>query len=205
MLDAAVASSGYTLFKHAGTGENKGKVFKFFRTDADVHLKFDVALLKAGSESRPKPKAKKLRGKEPAPVPPVVTGVFPLRDTLAEMKRRGKASGVSTVHGTLTPQSKKTSTTLSPSLPEVIHLAGDTSNPYAGFLTKQDFESLGNIGGCNWCRNRVRFGYTGITVYLADNMVLCPTCAGNEEVSTLSDVAPASRIYVSRAAMAELR
>jgi predicted glutamine amidotransferase len=210
MLDAALQRAGtYTLYKKQSE-KHPEKSFRFFQTEVDIHYTVDVEKLAKGSKDRPKITAAKLAGKEPVEVK---TPTYPF--VVDRSKPHGTVCGSSTNVTTLMQQSKKNKTTLKTiSLsgePSAITLLGDIHNPYAGYFDKQKFYFLGSYstgsGGpcCSWCHERIPYGQAGLTIFTRDNIIHCAKCSGNETVSLISDVAPATRIYVPRAAFNELR
>lgn len=143
--------------------------YSFLPMDVDVHYSFDVSLLKEG-KNRPKPKVKKLTGKEPEPVrsswSPAKDDPFGRSETTSVGWKRstGKEKGR---HGN-----------------EVFHLIGDNDNPLAGTIRKADFERMVKFG-CAWCSKDVDFTDEGICIYERDNSVLCRECSGDVEVTRI--------------------
>jgi predicted glutamine amidotransferase len=210
MLDAALQKSGtYSLFKKESE-KTPGKTFRFFQTEVDILYSVDIEKLAKGGKERPKITAVKLAGKEPVEA----ATAYPF---VVHSKTPGTRSGNITSGTTHTQHSKKnTKTTLrtisSSGDSGILTLTGDVNNPYAGYFNKQGFYFLGATHGsrkdgpeCSWCHDTVPYGQPGITVFKKDNVILCAQCSGHELVTPLSDVAPANRIYVTRAEFSELR
>lgn len=143
--------------------------YSYLPTDEDVLYSFDIELLKQG-KGRPKPKVKKLPGKEPV----VVSSYAPAKDDPFEM--RGGQFGMG-FHGTQTSM-----TTSRSKEKDVIHLVGDNDNPLAGTVKKADFEAMAKFG-CAWCSADVAYDDEGIIVIEKDNAVLCAECSGDIDVT----------------------
>lgn len=175
MIDAAtrMSAGGYDLYTEGK--EN----FKFFATDENVHYKFDVNLLKAGGDKRPRPKAKPLAGREPKPVAAAASSPFP--------HGNGHHCSQTTGSRTNSTTTSRGTTSSTESSKNVVHLLGDISNPFAGFVNKEKFDALAKYG-CSYCSRDVYFGEPGITIFERDDILLCPLCSEND-----SDT---SRIYV---------
>jgi hypothetical protein len=146
--------------------------FSYLPTDEDILYTFDIELLKQG-KGRPKPKVRKLAGKEPAPV---VSSWTPAKDDPFDM--RGGQHGMG-FHST-----RPTTQTKSRGKKETIHLLGDNDNPLAGTVKEADFRAMAKFG-CAWCQKPVNFNDEGIIVIEKDNAVICnrETCAGGGEVT----------------------
>lgn len=208
MLDAVLQKAGtYSLFKKVSTKDPK-KEFRFFQTEADTLYTVDVEKLAKGSKERPKITVAKLAGKEPEET---ATTTYPFGDPST---RHGTVCGSGTARTTLMQHSKKNTKTTTRSSDErgVITLLGDLDDPYANYFNKLSFSFLGtnyksnsDYPECSWCHQSVPYGQPGLTIYVRSNTILCAKCSGHEEVSMISDIAPATRIYVTRAAFNELR
>lgn len=158
----------------------------FWATMENWWYVFDLEELKAGATVRPKPRVKELKGKE-APVSTYVAG--------------GNPFGRVGPHGTPT-----TSTTTSPSTSSnagsetgddmkgaVFQISGNNHKPFGPFLTESEFNKSFN-GGCSWCGNVIDFDEPGLTVYVEQDKVLCPSCTGN---TGSKGKIPTTRIYIS--------
>lgn len=139
---------------------------RFWSTEENIHYRFDIDELKSGKKERPKPKAKELRGKEPAPA--VVTGTSGGYNPFG---RRGENSGQS--H----------STTKSASDATTIHLIGDENNPFAGYMGYDKFMQLGKYG-CSWCGGPIYWGEKGIVLFERDDLLICSDCSKEDKEVT---------------------
>lgn len=156
---------------------NERGTFKFFATEIDVHYRFDLAALRAGSEERPKPKVKEIKGKEA----PVVTSTVAWEDPFPHGPHSYyKASANSkTTSGTTTstPGKNGIKKRLEPSVADtIIGLVGSPTDPYAGMIKRDDFEYMTKFG-CSWCQASVKWGDVGITIYDRDQICLCSDCS----------------------------
>jgi predicted glutamine amidotransferase len=210
MLDAALQRAGnYSLFKKQSTNSPE-KSFRFFQTEVDTLYSVDVEKLSKGSKDRPKLTACKLAGKEP-----VEAGTsYPFRGSSSG--QHGNGCGKTTVETLINRSTQKAKTTTrtntSSAEPGAITLLGDIGSPYAGYYTEMSFSFLGTTYNsrrgepeCSWCHKPIPFGQPGLCIFTRDNIIICSKCNGNEPVSALSDIAPATRVYVPRAAFNELR
>lgn len=179
MINSAVElGSGPKLYKETDTG------FKFWATEEDIHYSFDVEALKKGG-SRPKPKAKILKGKEPKPVV-ASGGADPFN----------RSSGMVTDwHPPLSSTTgSKTHSNTGPVLgsntrpKSVMHLIGDPDNPLAGYFDEEQFKQLAKYG-CSFCLGKVEFRDRGIVIFERDDILLCKDCSGGHGMNP-------SRIYV---------
>lgn len=157
----------------------EGTRFKFFPTEEDVHMKFDVGLITKGDEKSLSPKTNPVKGKEP---PVVVQGNFPI-------KQHGNSCGFGPA-GKNKQTGSTILTTKSPS--NVLHWLGTTASPLAGYISEEKFNEIAKYG-CSWCQSDVHYGDVGIAIYERDDMLLCAKCVGNDEV----DEKTATRIYAS--------
>jgi hypothetical protein len=225
MLDAALNHTQigtYKFYMHQSK-ENPEKKYKFRQIPIDMWLTLDVNKIVKGGKEPTKFYAVPLAGKEPVAasnVAPFVMGSGPqhgsgcggsstnlMHDRLQQLRQKSTEKAK-----TSTGQTKKFthSTGTQPSEPGLIHLIGDTDQPYARYVEPFEFGHFGHEqrGGdplCNWCREPVTYGAPGITVFFRDNVLICTKCSGHEEVSALSDIAPATRFIVTRAMMKEAR
>lgn len=185
---AKMSTPPYEMYVEEGTG------FKYWPFDDNIHYRFDVNLLKAGSTERPKPKAKELKGKEPATATGV-TGANPFGRQA--MGFHGTHTHISTENGTTTNSHGTTRRTKDKDKPvNIIHLLGDIGSPFAGFIDKEKFAELAKYG-CSWCQADVEYGEAGCTIYDRDDMLLCPACSGYDA----SDANKATRVYVGHTAI----
>lgn len=173
--------------------DKPGEFYRFFKLPENQHIKFNLSDMMKGSKDRPKPVCKMIYGKEPIKSSgnkPTVWDPFPQR-------------GVNAV-GFHTP-ANSTTTSLSSTTrsgDRIIHLFGFDNEPYANVIGRQRFAELvqegttdGKIGqvGCSWCNKDIPFGTKGITVYEAQDVILCGPCSGQQP-----DVEPvaAARVFV---------
>lgn len=181
MIDAAVnlASShqNYELYTDSIHG------YRFWQTPEDVHLKYDIDKLKAGGTEKPKPVAKELKGKAPAPV--VTYGAagnnpFPRGNSVS-----GNKSGQATTNSTTTSHGTTSHTS---SEDNVVHLFGTIDQPFAGFITREKFNALAKYG-CSWCGADVEFEDPGVVIFERTETIICPDCANGS--------AHSSRVYTT--------
>lgn len=211
MLDAVLnQSGGYKLYKHPSK-DQPGKEFRFFQTKEDTWYSVDIGELSKGSKERPKFKATKLAGKE----------AEALSSSHNPFNRPSGNDGSKCSHPKGSPSithikglGKKTTPARNSSSGEaaVIQLLGDIDDPYAGYFNRLTFRYLGKNshiqGGepeCCYCHARIPYGQPGLLVFTRDNVIMCAKCNGYDDASLTADVAPATRIMVSRAAFNELR
>lgn len=198
MIREALASS--TPVPPIWTEENSN--VGFFPFEEDLHYKFDLATLCTGSAKVPKPKVKKIKGKE---VP--VTSVVPFVNPNSVFPKRDTTGSSSTTLGTRTgnvmnPKSRHTSgqrpgsTTKSPTSIKVIHLKGTRTNPYAGIIDEGKFVAYPQR--CQFCEAPITYGQLGVSFYERDCIQLCPTC-----VSETSN--PLTRIYVRENVLSQIQ
>ena len=183
---------------------DKGNV-GFFRFEPDIHYKFDLAALCAGSNKRPKPKSKKLKGREPeAP-----KAVIPFQQTGFQIRERNKETSGTTTQGAGTQNSAQTSgsgltpitSTTNHSEPrKCIQLIGVPEHPYANIINQMHFEQFA-AHGCAWCTKPVKYGDLGITIFERDGRVLCRECTGTKDPNNLR---PFVRIHVPGATIDSL-
>jgi predicted glutamine amidotransferase len=134
-------------------------------TQVDHWYRFDIEKLKQGSEKRPKPVVKELKGKEPTPVTTYSAGGG--HGNFPNQRYLPKPSG----NGT-------NSTTTGRGNTEYLSLVGSKSVPLAGYMTEAKFSELSKYG-CSWCQADVEYGDSGITIYETDDAILCRDCSGN--------------------------
>ncbi len=199
MIDAAVkmSANGYELYTEDKTG------YKFFQTAEDVHMKFDLNLLKAGGDKRPKPKAVKIKGREAVPVVTTM-GNDPFMRQGGSMSPGFHTTPSSTTSTTNPGQTQKHTSKGDKALIDVVHMFGSNEKPYAGYITEEKFNDLAKYG-CSWCGGNVAFGEPGITLFDRDDMLLCPPCSGHERSTTDIANPPPTRVIVLPATMESLR
>ncbi len=160
ILSASIRLSSipYELFV---TEENN----QYFATAPDWLYHFDLDELIKGSEERPKPKVKELKGKEPAQVVSYTGGNTPFVDR-------------TTVGG------GTTSTTSYRSNPKVVSMLGSKGSPLAGVVTEERFNEIADFG-CSFCQADVFYEDVGVTIFVDKEIVLCPVCSGNGDHSRI--------------------
>lgn len=187
MIDALNKSgSSYEFYKE---GE---KEYCFFPTDVDTHYKFDVGLIKAGGDKKPKPKTKTIKGKEPPQATPS-QGSFPMKPRGNGVGNRGNVTQIHTRELTETMTSPGSMIRRSRNPDNVLHWLGTTERPFAGYFDEENFNKLAKWG-CSWCGKDVKFGDPGVIIFERDDLLICgrPRCAGHAEISEENP----SRIYV---------
>jgi predicted glutamine amidotransferase len=142
--------------------------YSYFPAEVDVLYSFDLAVLREG-KTRPKPKIKKLAGKEPTPV--VTTTWQQKKDDPFD---RNETIGMG-FHSSTTMEKERRGK-------DVVHLIGDNDNPLAGTIRKADFERFAKHG-CAWCQTEVNFTDKGLLIVERDEAVLCKECAGDVDVT----------------------
>lgn len=183
MIHGATKLSGpYELYQEEGTGHT------YWQFDENVHFKFDVDVLKKGSDKRPKAKAQTLKGKEHPPV----KGPDPFqRNPTTGGGKNGFLQNVTHLTTNQTTSSNHQggkSTTGN----RVVNLLGDVGNPLAGFLDREKFEALAKYG-CSWCGTDVEWDEPGILIFERDDILLCSGCAHGDADDP--NVVPPNRIY----------
>lgn len=156
MIDFCAETGGYSLY----TQPDKG--YKFWATDIDVCLSFDITKIKAGSDKMIKPVARKMEGKPPAP-----------KQENFSWNRDGNTGFHNSYSKTPSQHSKKEE-----SVKNVVTLFGNVSDPYAGAISKEDFDRLAKYG-CSWCGVDVEYGDVGVTILDAHDVVLCSDCSAH--------------------------
>lgn len=202
MIQNAVQMSngGYELFTEAET------FYRYRTTDENVWYEFDLAALVKGSETRPKPKAKEVKGRADKPK---YTGNYsggaggsdptnPFMRRKQEMKekkdnvvgfaRPNPGSSTSTDSRTRST-SNITSLTGSTDLAtkkEIIHLDSSPEHPLANVIAPNQFANMAK-DGCSWCHRPITdMLEPGLIIYERDDQVLCPEHSGTSQ----------TRIYV---------
>lgn len=164
MISAAtgMSTSPYELFTDKDN-------FKFFGTKADWLYSFNLDELRKGSEARPKPRVKELKGKEPAPAYQA-KGHDPFGRGGSDWKNWNKPT-----ISTTTSRGSQGGTTTDKD-PEVIHLSGSKTSPLGGYITKLRFQDLAKHG-CSWCSATIEYEEVGVSIYEAQGAILCPDCS----------------------------
>jgi glucosamine 6-phosphate synthetase-like amidotransferase/phosphosugar isomerase protein len=136
---------------------------RFFEFPADYHYKFDISSLMKGEFT--KAAMKKREGKEPF---------------LALSNHSSHYGGHSRVSDPFRRTTNLTTTSLSSSREAIAEktrqlmtiVEGTEEQPYAGVIHRDEFETWA-FEGCQFCQTPVRWGDTGITIYVRDGIVLC--------------------------------
>ena len=195
MLDhmAEISDPRYELERYEYK-DKPGQFYRFMSAPENVHLRFDVDLLKKGSDSKPKPKAAEIKGKEPVKASYTTTG-----NLYDPFQRHQTGCGVHTSASSSTSSKGSTSSTTQyhssksrngEDADKVVHIFGSEKHPYAGVLTDFRFIEL-TQGGCSWCTEDIHYGDGGIIVYDRQDTILCKKCAYGETSAPV----PALKFY----------
>jgi len=177
-----LSANPYKLYKTA-------EGYSYFATKEDWWYKIDLDKLKAGATERPKPRVKELKGKEPAPAQNYACGGYtPFKRQTQGMSQ---TSSTTTSHGVGSGAGTSTNNvTVLPGLPgpkkdvtiPVLHLTTTGAQPFAEFLTEEEFKAIAKYG-CSWCQADVSYDEPGVQVYVNHDMILCPSCADENETN----------------------
>lgn len=161
--------------------------FRYWAAEEDWWYKFDLDKLKDGAAERPKPRLKMLKGKEPLPAGNYYhNGVSPFP------QRKTPHGTISTPSTTFQSTSKEGTTgSKDDKTPSVLHVTTTGVKPFGEFLSKEEFDKCAKYG-CAWCAADVEYEEPGCEVFVTDETVLCPSCAGSTNNS---------RIYVDASRM----
>lgn len=155
-----------------------------FGFDEDVHYSFDLDVLRKGKwDGLPKPKVKKMEGKERFLGTSSNCGIHTGGSTRAPWKQRGKQDD-NKDNTTRTQSGNKAtlSTTTSlrgisnPPSSVLLDVAGSKEYPTGGYISRREFEEMSG-DGCSLCHTPIRWGDTGIAIYKDDGIILCPAHA----------------------------
>lgn len=172
MIDAAVSlTTGADKMFRTETG------YRFFEMDEDIHYKFEIEELKKGSDTRPKPMAKKICGEGTGPAAKG-SAYDPFQRNYHETHYQGTKTGAQTTHG-----SPRTACTDLADKTNVIHLFADKTDPYGGIITKERFEAISK-DGCCWCSSTIEYEDVGCTIIDRDDIILCPECSSTSNSNT---------------------
>jgi hypothetical protein len=61
----------------------------------------------------------------------------------------------------------------------IIDVYGSPDSPYGDVMTRTTFNAI-TVNGCNYCGADIKYGDTGLTVFIDDERVLCGSCSGND-------------------------
>lgn len=169
MIDAAVklSAQSYELYSDPDKG------YRFWSTPENMLVKFDIEELRAGSTTKPNPFAGELKGKAPAPVvTTAATGTNPFgrQNSGTSGSGSGRTTSTTTSRGTLLGNTADT----------LVHLFGNKTAPFAGFISAEKFAEIAKYG-CSWCGTDVEFDEVGVTVFERDETVLCPSCSSGAQ------------------------
>lgn len=189
-IEAAMRIGGqHKLFREADTGHG------FWQTDEDVHYEYDMdELRKTNKTERPKPVVRVVKGREttayrgqqPAPFNRAPAGT---QSNVVVSFGKTK-QGLSTSSGTT-----RTSTTKARgSEPKIINLIGDFEQPFGGLISESQFVDMAKYG-CGFCKNEVKWGDMGVTVFVRDDLVLCSDCSKHTVQATDLGEAVTSRVF----------
>lgn len=149
--------------------------YNFWEIPKDWWYRFDLEELKGGSKSRPKPRVKEVKGREPPKATPSTTGGRPFTGT-PWYKEEGNVTTMGTPNGkTTTTGSTGTSADKPLSL---IEFRGSDTLPLGVYMDEDQFSAY-NKYGCSWCQAEVPFNEKGITVYEMTGHILCSKCSGH--------------------------
>lgn len=148
------------------TNKDTGSEAAFFKIEENVHYRFDLKELAKGSETRPKPRAKEIKGKEPAPV--TSNGNFP-------KSGGGSSTGWTRTHRT-THQTTTSLGTTTTRKPEVVTLTANANNPFGGAVDMTAFRYMVK-DGCSYCSAPIDETDEGVTVFIEAQRVHCPECS----------------------------
>lgn len=173
-IDAAtkLSAQGYELHSDPTQG------FKFWSTKEDWWYRYDLDQLKKGSEGRPKPRVKELKGKEPAPVVVYTGGKHPFHNHgTRQSEKKSTTTSLGTTHSSTNNKNPNDNVT-------VLHLVGTRDAPFGGHLTEEEFNKIAKYG-CSWCQADIEFEEPGVKVFQAQDMILCPSCGGSEDTTRI--------------------
>jgi predicted glutamine amidotransferase len=196
MLDTAVAMGVNPDDWHYETRDKRQVCF--FQTEPDVHYRWNMEELKAGTETKKqKPNAKKRPGKEPVTASAASANPFG-RQTMGfdiQPAKQTTNTGIgSHSAGGATHQSRNRK--------EVVHLLGDIGRPLAGYMDRDKFDALAKYG-CSYCQADVHFHDPGIMIFERDDMILCRGCSG-QEIPDADNAVPPVKIIIPGTAMDNL-
>lgn len=200
-IEYAVETSGYNEKLWA---DKEG--YRFWETTPDMHYKFSIDDLK--KREYVKPTLTEVKGKEgnffssdgkkkdnkPDPFnrdedwsdefgqygmyPHGMGNVLQISQELRKRAKEKAEQTSSTPSTTRSPRSKA---------PSPVVLVGNDDDPYAGRLSREDFEKIENHSGCSICAEPIPYGTQGITIYMRDSKILCPkhSLKGPENVTRI--------------------
>lgn len=176
MIDAALNMAAVPDELHVETK------FSYWATEENVHYEYDIEALKKGGDTRIKPKARIIKGREPAPAHAASSSPF-------HRTTSGSGTTQTTTSTGTTPSTTKSSGD------EFIHLEGDALDPFAGLVTEEKFKSM-TTHGCCYCGAPISFGETGLTIFDVDDRVLCNDCSGHSASHNRIHMSPTEFVKV---------
>lgn len=192
-IDMATKLSDRTPYKIYADKEG----YRFWEMQEDWLYTFDLEELKAGYKSRPKPRVKIVKGKEPTPVAHTAVGTPPFRADQSSYDGPRKITPTTTMLGTKNSttsngSSRGGTTERSDNKVTVLPLPIPVtqSKPLGDYMTREQFEGVYARHGCSWCHNDIPFGSPGISIYEMTGHILCSDCTDNKDTT---------RIYTHRA------
>lgn len=171
MIRAAtdLSNNAYELYADA-------EGYSYWEMAENKWYSFDLKELVKGSDKRPKPIVKTLKGREPAQVAPVGQAPFTAGRpkvssiTTPTQQHRGGTTISTTFHGEMSATSCET--------PPLVDLIGSASSPLSNVITEVRFNDMAQHG-CGWCGEDVNYTDIGVTVLDAYDTVMCPSCSKN--------------------------
>ena len=189
--------------------DKKGQYYRFYHVPDDNHWKFNLEELKKGSETRPKPVAKVIRGKEPMKQNSSSGGSY--KPTWDPFQRGGNQVGFHQ-QKTTNPTSTTTShlgTDRAGQGMFSVYASKPDEKPYCHVLNRDRFEELvqfspksGSCTGCSFCFKDINYGDVGLTVYEQQDTILCAECSGHDEEKKET---PALKYYTGSQHFLELK
>lgn len=166
---AARHSQGYEMYV------DKDK-HSYFETEADVHYRWSLEELRSGSSKVPKPKVKKIKGKDTA-----VSGGTNFCPFQRQADSQSGTPPRETGSGTSSTTNSRTSSRTGK---DFFHLVGRTSKPFGDFVPEQKYFHMSR-GECSWCGDDLEFGKRGQVIIEPCNVVLCTQCSPDQRNSTV--------------------
>jgi hypothetical protein len=190
-IQHAVQMSGgkYDLFRE----EDSGYIYR--TTEENVWYEYDLAAICKGGDSRPKAKAKVVKGRESKIV---YTGnyssssssggsssggvdPFKRRDNVVGFARPGSSSSnKKTTDGSRTTLKTNSTGNDVETKEKITWLESDPLNPLANLITPEQFAVMSK-DGCTWCGESVHMLEPGLVIYDRDDIVLCPNHSGTSQ------------------------
>lgn len=139
------------------------KGYSFFPLEDDWLYEFKIENLMAGFtiDDFHKAKNRQLKGKEPA-LAVVTTGGAPF------ITNTSTTNAITTTSGGAGINSRR-----------VIEIVCNADDPFAGIVSKAEFNRISRAGCCSWCGGNVNYLDDNLTVLLDHDVILCPSCTKN--------------------------